>query len=65
MSLLSVKGGAYHLGGERFEIPAAARLDCATGCVTWEHARQVIHFDLIGGSFSTNQINPSVKSAKP
>lgn len=64
-SLLGVKGGVLCAGGERLEIAGSARLDCAAGRVTWATARQVIHFDLIGGSFSTNQINPSVKSAKP
>ncbi len=63
-SLLGVKGGVVFSGGERLEIPGSARLDCASGRVTWAADRQVIHFDLISSSFGTNQINPPGKSAK-
>jgi hypothetical protein len=63
-SVLSVKGGVVCAGGERLEIPGTARLDCASGRVIWAAGRQMIHFDLIGSSFSTNQINPPGKSTK-
>ena len=61
---LGVKGGVVCSAGERIEIPGSARLDCASGRVTWTTAGQMIHFNLILSSFSTNQINPPVKTAK-
>jgi hypothetical protein len=64
-ALMGVKGGVVCAGGESLEVPGTARLDCASGRVTWAAGQQMIHFDLIGRSFSTNQINPPGKSTKP